>query len=313
MTAVRWKPAGSCSVSSPWLIQTARVWGRPANKRRGGVFDGDFGVAVFALGAGADLAAEVMDDEVQAVTDAEGGKAELEHLGIGGRGVCVIDRGGSAGEDDADGVIALDFGDGNGAGQDDGEDVELADAARDELGVLRAEVENNDCLGVHVLVWQEPEGDVKTANRYRSDVPSRIAIAGLQELDPVSSDAIDDAMFLRDAPAPAAGQFVPQWFRLADAAEGLGEDGFYQAENSQSNFSICLYPVPEVFTKPVCEYRGGIRLLVHGAVQLVLSNPTERRNSFAVMISPPPLSASWRAWKRRWAFLGERNRYAVSI
>ncbi len=32
----------------------------------------------------------------------------------------------------------------SGAGEDDGEDVELADAARDELGVLRAEVEDDD-------------------------------------------------------------------------------------------------------------------------------------------------------------------------
>ena len=29
--AMRWKPAGSSSASSPWLIQTARVAGRPAN------------------------------------------------------------------------------------------------------------------------------------------------------------------------------------------------------------------------------------------------------------------------------------------
>ena len=42
--------------------------------------------------------------------------------------------------------------DGRGAGQDDREDVELADAARDELGVLRAKVEDYDCRGVHEAI-----------------------------------------------------------------------------------------------------------------------------------------------------------------
>jgi hypothetical protein len=40
------------------------------------------------------------------------------------------------------------------AGQHDGKDILLADAAGYELGVLRAEIEDDNCLGVHVSVWQ---------------------------------------------------------------------------------------------------------------------------------------------------------------
>ena len=85
-----------------------------------------------------------MDDVLESVADAEDGKAESEDCGVGGRRVGVVDGAGAAGEDDADGMVRFDFVDGSGAGKDDGEDVLFADAAGDELGVLRAEVEDDD-------------------------------------------------------------------------------------------------------------------------------------------------------------------------
>jgi hypothetical protein len=39
--------------------------------------------------------------------------------------------------------------------------VLFADTPGNELGVLRAEVEDDDCLGVHVSVWQGAGRDVK--------------------------------------------------------------------------------------------------------------------------------------------------------
>jgi hypothetical protein len=56
---------------------------------------------------------------------------------------------------------SFDFSERSGAGKHHGEDIELANAAGDELGVLRAEIEDDDCLGVHVLVWQGAGRDVK--------------------------------------------------------------------------------------------------------------------------------------------------------
>ena len=108
-----------------------------------------FGMAVFALGRGAHLAAHVMHDEMQSVADAEDRRIELEQRGVGCRRVGVVHRRRAAGEDEADGLVGLDFSDGNRAGEHDGEDVLFADAAGDQLRILRAEVEDNDCLGVH--------------------------------------------------------------------------------------------------------------------------------------------------------------------
>ena len=93
---------------------------------------------------GADSAAEMVDDELQSVADAEDWEAEREDCGVGGRRVGVVDRAGAAGEDDADRVVRVDLVDRRGAGKDDGEDVVFADAAGDELGVLRPEVEDDD-------------------------------------------------------------------------------------------------------------------------------------------------------------------------
>ena len=69
----------------------------------------DFGVAVFAFVGGTDSSAEMMDDVLESVADAEDGEAEGEDGGIGGRRVSVVDGAGASGENDADGVVRLDF------------------------------------------------------------------------------------------------------------------------------------------------------------------------------------------------------------
>ena len=105
-----------------------------------------FGMAVFAAPSRSDFAAEAMGNVLQAVADSEDGGAEREHAGVGGRRVGVIDGAGAAGEDDSEGMVCLDFGEGHSARQDHAEDLGLADAAGDELGVLRSEVEDDDGL-----------------------------------------------------------------------------------------------------------------------------------------------------------------------
>lgn len=65
------------------------------------------------------------------------------------RGVGGVDGVGAAGEDDDAGVVGGDLSEGGGAAEDEGEDVEGADAAGDEVGVLGAEVEDEDCVGLH--------------------------------------------------------------------------------------------------------------------------------------------------------------------
>jgi hypothetical protein len=53
------------------------------------------------------------------------------------------------------------IGDWGRAGQHDGEDVQFANAARDELRVLRAKIQDDDRLGSHPLVWQGASPDCK--------------------------------------------------------------------------------------------------------------------------------------------------------
>ena len=118
-------------------------------------------MTVFALRSGTDFAAEVMNDEVQAVADAKSGKIKVEKRGIGFGRISIVNGRGTARENDAEGLIGRYFGDGRRAGQDDGEDVQFADTAGNELGVLRAEIQDNDGLGVHLSVWQGLRRTVK--------------------------------------------------------------------------------------------------------------------------------------------------------
>jgi hypothetical protein len=48
----------------------------------------------------------------------------------------------------------LTFAQGGRTGEHDGEDILFANAPGDELRILRTEIEDYDCLGVHSLVWQ---------------------------------------------------------------------------------------------------------------------------------------------------------------
>src|SRR5271155_1823109 len=104
----------------------------------------DLGVAVFALVGRADLAAQMMDDILQPITNSEDGKTEIENRGIGWGRIGVIDRAGTARKNDADRAVRLNLGDRGSTGKDDGEDVLLSYPPRDQLGVLRAEVEDDD-------------------------------------------------------------------------------------------------------------------------------------------------------------------------
>ena len=149
-TAVRWKPAGSSAASSPWLIQTWRVAGRPA--KSGDALSSMVTSAwpYSRVARRAHLAAEVMHDEVQPIADAQHRHAQFEQFRVGGGRVGIVDRRRPAGEDEAERLERLNLGDGRRAGQHDGEDVLLADAPRDQLRVLRTEIEDDDCLGGHV-------------------------------------------------------------------------------------------------------------------------------------------------------------------
>lgn len=64
-----------------------------------------------------------------------------------------MDAAGASAEDDAGGVMGLEFVDGYVEGEDKAEDVGVAYTARNEFGVLRSEIQNNDglCRMLHSL------------------------------------------------------------------------------------------------------------------------------------------------------------------
>ena len=118
-------------------------------------------MAIFALRRRAHFAAHVMDDEVQPVADTEHRQTHIKQPRIGLGRVRVVDRGRAARQNNSNRLVGLDLGQGSRTGQYDGEDILFANAPRYQLRILRAEIKDDDCLGVHVPVWQGDRSPVK--------------------------------------------------------------------------------------------------------------------------------------------------------
>ena len=103
-------------------------------------------MAVLALVRRTHFSAEGVHHELQSVADAEHGQAQLEDARVGGGRVFVVDRPRGSREHDADGRVAFDLVELGRAGEDDGKNILFTNAARDELRVLRAKVEDDDGL-----------------------------------------------------------------------------------------------------------------------------------------------------------------------
>ena len=147
--AVSRKPGGSSSAESPCDIHTASSFRQSEKKLRVKFLDLNFRVAVLAFSRGTHLPAERIDHELQSVADAEHGNAEIEDTLIGQRRVFVVHRRRAARQNDSHRRIAANFFQAGVEGQDDRENFLFADAARNQLRILRAEVEDNDGLGFH--------------------------------------------------------------------------------------------------------------------------------------------------------------------
>lgn len=112
---------------------------------------GDAGVAEFVFFTGDHGAAQLLGHGLHAVADAQHRHALLERRLRGPRGLGGGDGFRAAGEDDALGVELGDVFGGGVEGADFAVDADFAYTAGDQLGVLGAEVEDQDALGVDVL------------------------------------------------------------------------------------------------------------------------------------------------------------------
>src|SRR5689334_2553469 len=90
-----------------------------------------------------DFPAERVCDPLHAIADSKDGNAQRQHLRVTPRRIVVINRAGAAGQDDSRGLELLNLLDGRGARQNRGENLLLADAARNQLRVLPAEVQHH--------------------------------------------------------------------------------------------------------------------------------------------------------------------------
>ena len=137
------KPSGAATTESPWLIHT-RCCSRHLGEQGARRGDGDRGAAVLRAPGPAYLAAERLRHRLEAVAHAEHRDPGLEHARSTVRGARLVDRRRAAGQDDRLRVPRQHLLDRHRVRDDLGVDPRLADPAGDELGVLRAEVDDED-------------------------------------------------------------------------------------------------------------------------------------------------------------------------
>ena len=105
-------------------------------------------IAEFALVAGRHFAIEVISHKLHAVADAQHGNAQIKNAGVG-LIIGFIHGIGAAGQDNAFGVEGFDVFQRHVVGVQLAINVGFAHAPGDELGNLRAEVENQDFVLGH--------------------------------------------------------------------------------------------------------------------------------------------------------------------
>ena len=139
------KPGGGAKTVSRCDIQHVCSRGRPLNSRPGSRTVSSERPNS-PTSAPCDLAAERQGEQLHAVTDAQHRDAELEQLGIERRRAVGVHRRGAAGEDQPLRVAPPDLLGPDVVRQQLAEHAALADAARDELRVLPAVVEDDDLV-----------------------------------------------------------------------------------------------------------------------------------------------------------------------
>ena len=123
-------------------------------------------MAVLAVGRAIDGAAEQLGHQLQAVADAEDGDFQVEDLGVDERRAGLLDAERTAGEDDPFRAEGADLLERHRAGVNFAVDVQLADAPRDQLRVLRSEVEDEDLFCMDVS--HRPSSEASPYNRIRT-------------------------------------------------------------------------------------------------------------------------------------------------
>ena len=114
------------------------------------------GVPVLAGARASHRATEGVGHGLEAVADTQDGHPGLENRGVDGGRTLLVHGRGAAGQDDGGGLLGEHVRHAHGVGDDLRVDGSLTHAACDQLGILRAEVDDED--GVHVSSVHPPHG-----------------------------------------------------------------------------------------------------------------------------------------------------------
>ncbi len=143
-------PVGGSVMVSKWLIQTGWCSGWAAPKSTSWPATSRSVRPYSPRPVRATVPPEVAGQQLGAVADAEDRHAEVVDTGVDGGRPVDVDRGRPAGEDDPGGASLGELGGGDRVGHDLAVDVGLADPTGDELGVLGAEVDDEDGVDLRV-------------------------------------------------------------------------------------------------------------------------------------------------------------------
>jgi len=127
----------------PVAVPDFQIFGQ-AFEQRGGSAAMQDTAAVFTPGATSHLAPKLLHQKLHPVTDAEDGNAKMEDAPVHFGRLRGVHAGRAAAENDSLGPEGEDFPHGDGVGNDLGIDVGFADPPGDDLGVLGAEIEDQD-------------------------------------------------------------------------------------------------------------------------------------------------------------------------
>ena len=131
----------------PGMAHPAEGRGFHSREHGGGFLHLYYNAAVFPFLCLFDPAAQQMGRELHAVADAEHRNTQSVKLRVDNRRVFIMDGGGTAGKDDADGLLFPDFLHRDAPGDHFRIDVAFPDTAGDQLGILAAEIKDQYFLG----------------------------------------------------------------------------------------------------------------------------------------------------------------------
>jgi hypothetical protein len=81
------------------------------------------------------------------------------------------------------------------------------------------------------------------------DEPDSVVISGLQEIDLLVGNDVDDAMLLSQASRPRAGSEVFERLRFSDSRKRLAHHRLYDLQNAQCDLTILRYPEAKIFAE----------------------------------------------------------------